>query len=132
MQQAIQISQQHYEFVAQIDRGQTAVYEKDVDIFVQGAPADAVFFIQSGQIKMTATCDVGREAIVAILEAGHFLGESCIGEQTHRHTTATALTMCRITPIRKAAMNEALDSQPAFAKFFMRHLLPETAGSRGT
>jgi CRP/FNR family cyclic AMP-dependent transcriptional regulator len=75
--------------------------------------------------------DLGKEAIVAVLEAGQFFGEGCLGRQTHRIATATALDESRISAIPKAAMNEALANEPAFAKFFMEHLLSRNSRIEG-
>jgi CRP-like cAMP-binding protein len=74
-------------------------------------------------VKVTVTSTQGKEAIVALLEAGQFFGEGCLSGQVHRMATATALTDCRITSIEIAAMREALQDQPSFSKLFMDHLL---------
>jgi CRP/FNR family cyclic AMP-dependent transcriptional regulator len=113
-----------HKFLAQIAAGRsTSDFKKNADIFVQGAVAGSVFYIQSGRVKITVTSEQGKEAIVAILEAGQFFGEGCLSGQASRLATATALTDCRLTAIEKNSMLKALEDQPAFSKLFMDHLL---------
>ena len=113
-----------HKFLAQIAAGRsTSDHEKDSNIFVQGSVADSVFYVQGGRVKVTVTSQQGKEAVIAILETGQFFGESCLSGRAKRMATATALTACRITSIKKESMLEALEDQPAFAKFFMDHLL---------
>jgi CRP-like cAMP-binding protein len=113
-----------HKFLALIGAGRsTSDYKKNTEIFVQGADANSIFYIQNGRVKVTVTSAQGKEAIVAILEAGQFFGEGCLSGQVHRMATTTALTDCRITSIGIDAMREALEDQPSFSKFFMDHLL---------
>ena len=66
-------------FLATADGGRTiSQYEKGVPVFAQGQPADAVFYIQKGKVKLTVTSDHGKEAVLAILETGDFFGEGCL------------------------------------------------------
>jgi CRP-like cAMP-binding protein len=63
-------------FLATVDGGRTVSdYRKDGVVFSQGAPADAVFYIQKGKVKVAVTSEQGKEAVVAILDTGSFLGE---------------------------------------------------------
>ncbi len=113
-----------HKFLALIGAGRsTSDYKKNTEIFVQGADANSICYIQNGRVKVTVTSAQGKEAIVAILEAGQFFGEGCLSGQAHRMATATALTDCRITSIETDVMLEALHDQPSFSKFFMDHLL---------
>jgi CRP/FNR family transcriptional regulator, cyclic AMP receptor protein len=100
-------------------------------IFVQGADADTVIYIQDGQVKVTVTSEHGKEAILAILEPGQFFGEGCLSEQGHRRATATTITDCRLTSIEKDSMLDALHEQPAFSIFFMDHLLSRNSRIEG-
>jgi CRP/FNR family transcriptional regulator, cyclic AMP receptor protein len=112
-----------HEFLALIGAGKsTSDYRKDTDVFVQGADADTVFYIQTGKVRVRVTSEHGKEAILAILEPGQFFGEGCLGGQRHRMATTTTLTDCRLTSIEKVSMQDALRKQPAFSKFFMDHL----------
>jgi CRP/FNR family transcriptional regulator, cyclic AMP receptor protein len=113
-----------HELLAQMRAGRaTEDYRSDQEIFVQGARADLVFFIQSGQVKVTVTSEHGKDAVVGIMEEGQFIGEGCLDGQLVRTATATALGECRITSITKAAMLSAIRDQPKFSKLFIDHLL---------
>jgi CRP/FNR family cyclic AMP-dependent transcriptional regulator len=101
----------------------TEDYQNGRDIFVQGARADSVFFIQEGRVKVTVTSEHGKDAVVGIMEQGQFFGEGCLHGQSVRTATATALGECRITSITKSAMLSAIRDQPKFSMLFMDHLL---------
>jgi CRP/FNR family transcriptional regulator, cyclic AMP receptor protein len=112
-----------HKFLMQIEGRSTSSYAKNAIVFVQGADADSVFYLQDGQVKVSVTSDQDKETNIAILETGRFFGEGCLGGQSHRVVTAVALTDCRITIIGKTAMIEALEKQPWFCKVFMNHLI---------
>jgi len=112
-----------HKFLAKIGVGRsTSHYAKHSDVFVQGAHADSIFYLQDGQVKVTVASGQGKEASVGVLEAGQFFGDGCLSGQTHRISTTKALTDCRITTIEKTSMITALENQPWFSKFFMDHL----------
>jgi CRP-like cAMP-binding protein len=92
-------------------------------IFSQGETEDAVFYIQEGQVKLTVVSHQGKEAIVAVLEGGAFLGESCLAGQTVRTATATAVEDSRLVRIDKDVMIRMLHEEPTFSDLFMTHLL---------
>ena len=92
-------------------------------IFSQGDPADAVFYIQKGNVKFTVTSEHGKEAILGILGEGAFFGEYCLIAEPVRLTTATALADSTVTRISKKEMVRVLHSQPTFAELFMTYLL---------
>ncbi|NOU10283.1 MAG: Crp/Fnr family transcriptional regulator [Nitrospira sp.] len=92
-------------------------------LFSQGDTTDAVFYIQSGKVKVIVLSEHGKEAVVAILERGAFLGESCLVGQIIRTATATTLEDSRILRIEKAAMLRMLHEQPRFSEAFMSYLL---------
>ena len=96
--------------------------EGDV-IFSQGDPADAVFYIQKGNVKTVVTSEQGKEAILNILGEGEFFGEFCLIGEPLRLTTAIALADSTLMRISKTEMVRALHSQPMFAELFMTHLL---------
>ncbi len=73
-------------------------------VFSQGAPADALFYIQKGKIKITTVSRHGKEAVVAILGAGDFFGEGCLTGQPRRISTATAMVDCSISRLDKATV----------------------------
>jgi CRP/FNR family transcriptional regulator, cyclic AMP receptor protein len=101
-------------------------YRTDEVIFSQGDPADAVFYIQKGQVKMTVISERGKEAVVAVLSSDEFCGEGCLTAQPRRLATATAMTKCEIMRLEKAAIIHVLREEPAFSEMFLSHLLTRT------
>jgi CRP/FNR family cyclic AMP-dependent transcriptional regulator len=111
-------------FLAKVGKGKTiSEFEKDQIIFSQGDPADAVFYIQKGRIKLTVISEQGKEAVVGILGPGQFFGEGCLNGHPVRVTTGSAIVACRITRIAKAAMIATMHDQPDFSELFMAYLL---------
>ena len=111
-------------FLAKIGTGSTFVaYQEQRPIFAQGEAADAVFYIQDGQVKLTVVSEQGKEAVIAILEAQAFFGEGCLAGQPRRMATATALTDGALMRIEKPAMLRVLHAEPAFSALFMAYLL---------
>ncbi len=100
-----------------------AKYATNQTIYQQGDPANSIFYIQAGKVKLTVLSELGKEAIVAILGADDFFGEGCIRGETRRLSTVTALTDCTITQIAKAEIESMIHSEPGFAEFFIAHLL---------
>jgi CRP/FNR family transcriptional regulator, cyclic AMP receptor protein len=96
---------------------------KNEILFSQGDTIDAVFYIQVGKVKVTVLSEHGKEAVVAILEQGAFVGESCLVGQIIRTATATTMEDSRILRIDKAVMLRLLQEQPEFASAFMSYLL---------
>jgi CRP/FNR family transcriptional regulator, cyclic AMP receptor protein len=92
-------------------------------IFRQGDPADAIFYLRQGQVKLTVTSQDGKEAIVAILGAGEFFGEGCLAGQTLCVSTAAAVTDCTLARIEKARMSRMLHEQHEISELFVTHLL---------
>ena len=111
-------------FLSKVGSGKTNLtpHKKQV-LYSQGDAADAVFYIQGGRVKLTVVSQQGREAVVAILERGSFLGESCLAGQIVRTATATALEDSSIVRIDKGAMIRVLHEEPTFAELFMSYLL---------
>ena len=101
-------------------------YKKDRIIFSQGKPADAVFYIQKGKVKVTVISEQGKEAIVAVMGPDEFCGEGCLTGQTLRLATAAAMTECEILKIEKAAMIRVLHEEPSFSEMFVAHILART------
>jgi CRP/FNR family transcriptional regulator, cyclic AMP receptor protein len=101
-------------------------YRTDKVVFSQGDPADAVFYIQKGQVKVTVVSEQGKEAIVAVLGPDEFCGEGCLTGQPRRMATATAMTECEIMRLEKAAIIRVLHEEPAFSEMFVSHLLART------
>ena len=115
-------------FLATADGGRTiASYAKGGTVFAQAEPADAVFYIQNGKVKIAVTSDQDKEAIVAILGTGDFFGEGCLIGQPLRLAAATAMSECTIMRVDKPTMVRVIHDEPAFAERFMAHLLTRTS-----
>ena len=111
-------------FLAGISTGKTVIeYGANRTIFWQGDPADSVFHLRRGKVKLSVTSQQGKEAIVALLGAGEFFGEGCLAGQPLRIATATAMTDCTLARIEKALMARTLHDQHDFSELFVMHLL---------
>lgn len=97
--------------------------EGGATIFSQGDPATCVMFIENGAVRLSVLSHGGKEAVVAVLEAGHFFGEGCLAGQSRRAATATAMERSRIFVVAKHEMMRQLHSDPAFADLFIAHVL---------
>jgi CRP-like cAMP-binding protein len=98
-------------------------YRKNQTIFSQGDPADAIFRILKGKIKLTVVSTEGKEAVIALLTAGDFFGEGCLTGQPLRTANATAMSACSILRLEKAIVIRLLRTEPAFSELLLRHLL---------
>lgn len=98
-------------------------YSNEQIIFTQGNPARAVFYIQRGKVKLTVISHQGKEAVVAVLNAGDFLGEGCLAGQDIRVATATAMGDCAVLEITRETMTQILHREPALSELFLKHLL---------
>ena len=114
-------------FLATVHGGRTiAKYKKDQIIFSQSSPADAVFYIQKGKVKITVVSEQGKEAVVSILGPDEFCGEGCLTGQPLRLATARAMTECEIMRLEKTVMVRVLHEEPTFSEMFVSHLLART------
>ena len=98
-------------------------YLSEESVFTQGDPANAVFFVQSGKVKLTVVSKSGKEAVIAILPELSFFGEGCLAGQPARMSTANALVRSTIMRIEKSAMVGFLHREAEFAEQFLTHLL---------
>ena len=92
-------------------------------VFRQGDPADCIFYIEKGKVKLTVISKRGKEAVVGILGVGDFLGEGCLAGQAVRMATATPLSDSTIVRIEKAATLQALRADPEFSEILLAYLL---------
>jgi CRP-like cAMP-binding protein len=112
------------DFLAKVGGGRSiSKYRKNHKLFTQGNPADAVFYVLKGKVKVTIVSKQGKEAVIAILGKDEFAGEGCLAGQRLRIATATALTDCEAMRIEKDAIIRALHEEPAFSALFVAHLL---------
>ena len=98
-------------------------YRDNEVIFAQGDTADAVFYVQSGTVKLTVAATRRKKAIVAVLLRGSFFGEGCLGGQSVRAYTARSIGPSSITRLRKESTLRALKRNPQFAALFVAYLL---------
>ena len=101
----------------------TKKYATRKTIFQQGDPADAVFYIQKGKVKLTVVSKQGREGVIAILSAGDFFGEGCLAGQPLHMATAASMAECVIVRIEKETMIRVLHQEPTLGAMFMAFLL---------
>ncbi|MGC2209857.1 MAG: Crp/Fnr family transcriptional regulator [Candidatus Korobacteraceae bacterium] len=110
--------------LAKLSAGGTAHrYQAEEPVFLQGDPADAVFYIQSGKVKLTVVSKSGKEAVVAILSEASFFGEGCLAGQPLRMSTASTVPPSTILRVEKRAMVALLHREPEFAERFLTYLL---------
>jgi CRP-like cAMP-binding protein len=113
-----------HQFLGRIGEGRKFVlFPKKQIIFVQGDLADAVFYIQTGKVKLTVVSKTGKEATIGILGDGDFFGEGSLAGQALRMGAATALTDCAVLRIDKKAMMKALHREHEFSDMFVAYLL---------
>jgi len=114
-------------FLAQPGNGHTVTkYRKDQIVFSQGDPADAVYYVQKGRLKVTVVSDRGKEAVAALVGAGEFFGEACMAGQLKRLVTVSAMTDAVVVRIGKLEMNGLIRERPGFSKIFTTHILNRT------
>jgi len=111
-------------FLATVNHGRTvSTYPRDAVVFQQASPADAVFYIRKGRIKLVVASQQGKEAVVAVLGPGEFFGEGCLIGQPLRLATARAMVDSEVLRVGKPEMIRVLHDEPAFGEVFMAHLL---------
>jgi len=98
-------------------------YTAGESVFAQGDSANAVFYIQSGKVKLTVVSMSGKEAVIAHLPEASYFGEGSLAGEPHRIASASALQSCTIVRIEKTAMQGLLHREPEFAQHFREHLL---------
>ena len=98
-------------------------YPPNRSVFSQGDVGDAVFYLRAGQIKLSHQSPQGKDAVLAIIGAGEFFGESCLGTDAIRMSTATAITASNVIRVDKDVMLRILREQPRFSELFIAHLL---------
>jgi CRP/FNR family cyclic AMP-dependent transcriptional regulator len=111
-------------FLAMVGEGRSiGEYRKDQIVMSQGDPADAVFYIQRGKVKVSVVSEQGKEAVVAMLGTNDFFGEGCLAGQIQRRATVATMTDSVIVRLEKAAIVRVIHQEPAFSGMFMAHLL---------
>jgi len=98
-------------------------YARGTRIFAQGSPANSVFYLVQGGVKLSVLSSTGKEAVVAMLGPGDFFGEGCLAGQPVRMGTAAAVVPSAILRIQKADMVRILHEHPDFSDRFISHML---------
>lgn len=98
-------------------------YQLDETVFSQGDTANAVFYIETGKVKLTVVSKSGKEAVIAHLTEASFFGEGCLAGQPVRMATASTMEATTIVCIEKKAMVGLLQREPEFAEQFLEHML---------
>jgi CRP-like cAMP-binding protein len=101
----------------------TKKYPAKKIIFQQGDPADAVFYIQKGRVKLTVVSEHGKEGVIAILGQGDFFGEGCLAGQRLHMATASTMAECTVVKIEMETMIRVLHDEPTLSEMFMAFLL---------
>jgi CRP-like cAMP-binding protein len=98
-------------------------YQPAENVFAQGEIANAVFYLDSGKVKLTVVSSSGKEAVISILPKASFFGEGCLAGQPLRMSTASAVELCNIIRVERSVMLGLLHQQPRFAEEFLAYLL---------
>jgi len=111
-------------FLTKVGKGKTiSEFRKNQVVFSQGDPGEAIFYIHKGKVKLTVVSKTGKEAVIAILGPGDFLGEGCLAGRPLCLATATALSDSSIVRLEKLATIRVLHNEPAFSEMFLSYVL---------
>src|SRR6185437_1810220 len=102
-------------------------YTDNQIIYAQGDPADSIFYIHRGKVKVTVISERGKEAIVAIRGPDEFCGEGALNRTPLRLATATTMSPCEIVRLETETVARLLHENQQFADYFLSHLLTRTA-----
>jgi CRP/FNR family transcriptional regulator, cyclic AMP receptor protein len=107
--------------------------EPKQSLFAQGDPADSLFYLQSGQAKITVVSQAGKEAAITMLASGDFAGEeSLIATHGVRLAAATAITACSALKIDREEMIRIMHKEQAFSDLFLKFLLARSMRTQAT
>jgi len=114
-------------FFGEIGAGRTIRnLKKNTAIFSQGDPADAIFCILTGAVKLSVVSNAGKEAVIAVLGTNDFFGEGCLTVQHLRMATAVAVADSSIMRVDKPAVIRALSDEPGLSEFLLAYMLRRT------
>ena len=115
-----------------IFRGKTVmVCGLDRNVFRQGDPAESLFYLRRGKVKLSVISPEGKEAIIAILDPGEFFGEGCLAGQPVRMATAVAMTDCTLDKIDKPLMARILHEHHDISELFVTQRESGDSGTDG-
>ncbi|TPN01717.1 Crp/Fnr family transcriptional regulator [Mesorhizobium sp. B2-1-3A] len=119
-------------FLSTVDGGRTiATYLENETVYSQGDPADSVFYIQKGKVKVSIVSEQGKEAIVALHQSGDFFGEGCLSGQPLRLATVSAMVHSVVMRLDRASITRVLREEPKFSELFISYLLARNARVEG-
>ena len=98
-------------------------YPRGAAVFTQGAPANTVFYLEQGSVKLSVLSATGKEAVVAMLGPGDFVGEGCLAGQPSRMGTVTTVSETTMLGIPKGEMVRVLHENSDFSDRFIAHML---------
>src|SRR5580700_4142031 len=111
-------------FLSTMGKGRDVVsFQKKSSIFSQGDPADGLFFVKTGKVRLSVVSEAGKEATLGILSKGDLFGEGGLAGQLQRMSSAVALTDCVLLHIEKKAMMQAMSLEPKLSAMFLKYLL---------
>ena len=112
-------------FLEQAGAGRRIVKLKPKQVFFsQGSSADSIFYLQTGSAKLTVVSHDGKEATIALLPAGEFVGEESLASVGGLHmATASAITACTALKIERGEMIRVMHQEPAFSEMYLKFLL---------
>ena len=118
----------HGMFLDRIGKQRTSrPYKNNELVFAQGDVADAMFYVEAGDVKLTVLSKRGKKAVIAIFRQGDFFGEGCLGTPSLRISSATAVHLAIITRVEKATIVRIIHDDPVFARLFIAHLISRVA-----
>jgi len=118
----------HSEFLDRIGKRSTSSdYQNKQLIFTQGDDADAMFYIEAGNVKMTVVSKLGKKAVIAIFQQGDYFGEGCLVTGALRVSTATAVQFTTIARVERASILNIIHDDPQFSRLLIAHLLTRVA-----
>jgi CRP/FNR family cyclic AMP-dependent transcriptional regulator len=101
----------------------TLMFKPKQNIFTQGSPAEAVYYIKSGKVRLTVVSEQGREGVTAILGPSFFFGEHCLATPAVNTASATAMVKTVVVRVEKNAMLRAMHEEPSLGDMFMSFLV---------
>ena len=112
-------------FLEEAGVGRTLVYLKDKQTFFsQGDSADAIFYLRTGRAKLTVVSPEGKEATIALLPAGEFIGEESLASVGGLHmATASAITACTALRIERGEMIRVMHQEHSLSDMYLKFLL---------
>jgi CRP-like cAMP-binding protein len=111
-------------FLSGISTGKSVIeYRANRNIYTQGQPAESIFFLGRGKVKLAVSSFEGKEAIVATLDSGEFFGEGCLAGQASRMATAISVEDCTLTRVEKSVMARMLHKEKGLSEMFVAYLL---------